>query len=280
MDVAYIGEKRHNGGNIGFLLCIEAISGTMGAIPIKRRTLASFEDAFERLIRLTQLDSIHLVLCDRETALYSKSFSRDQKKRHGLRMRYLRTRSKAYLAERGIRTVKTILQACMETLQSKNWVDLLPTCINKLNSRKIPGTDYAPKDINANNAFAFLRQRWGVTNYRSLYNTATVNAKKIGNKTWLRNLFKFQLGGRVLISLRALGRRGPFHKSSAVGNYSRDIYTIVDRFVTTSRDLRAVPGKEQSLDLVTKGTLDAGKIFFPLLQFTVSKRRGEGGCQE
>ncbi len=164
------------------------------------------------------------------------------KDRHGIRLRYLRSRSKAYLAERGIRTVKTTLQACMDTLETKRWLELLPTCIAGLNSRKIPGTDYAPRDISGSNVAEYLRQRWGVADYHSLFNTATVNARRIGNERWLRRMFRFGLGDRVLVSLRTLGRRGPFHKSSAAGNFGREPYVIVERYLATSRDLRAVPG--------------------------------------
>ncbi len=250
VDVGFIGEKRHNKGHVGFLLGVEALSGTLGAIAIKRRTLGAFEEAFEKLIRLTQLDSLHLVLCDREVSLYSRVFAERQKARHGLRLRYLKTRSKAYLAERAIRTVKTTLQACMDTLGTKAWVDLLPGCIRGLNSRKVPGTDFAPREVNADNVTEFLKQRWGVANFRALFNTATVNARNISNKEWLRHLFRFELGGRVLVSLRALGRRGPFHKSSVAGNYAAEIYVVCERFLATSRDLRAVPGEKPTLEAV------------------------------
>ncbi len=66
-DVAFLGDKRQNDNHVGFLICMEALTGTLGAVPIKRRTLNAFEEAFETLFRLTQLDYLHLVLCDRET---------------------------------------------------------------------------------------------------------------------------------------------------------------------------------------------------------------------
>ncbi len=66
-DVAFLGDKRKNDNHVGFLLCVEALTGMMGAVPVKRKTLGAFEEAFETLFRLTQLDYLHLVLCDRET---------------------------------------------------------------------------------------------------------------------------------------------------------------------------------------------------------------------
>ncbi len=132
----------------------------------------------------------------------------------------------------------------MDTMETKRWLELLPTCIAGLNSRRIPGTDYAPRDINGSNVAEYLRQRWGVEDYHSLFNTATINARRIGNARWLRRMFRFQLGDRVLVSLRTLGRRGPFHKSSASGNFGKEPYTVVERFLATSRDLRAIPGGE------------------------------------
>ena len=66
-DVAFLGDKRKNGGFIGFLLCVEAVTGVMAAVPLKNKKMTEFQDAFERLIRLTQMDSVHLILCDRET---------------------------------------------------------------------------------------------------------------------------------------------------------------------------------------------------------------------
>ncbi len=243
-DVGFLsGYKRENEGHIGFLLFVEAFSGQMAAIPIKKRDIPAFEEAFEKLIRLTSLNELHLVLCDRERSMFSKKFQIWLKQKHGIRLRYLHTRSKAWKAERGIAVVRRRLIACMETAGTRHWLSLLNPLLRHWNSQEIQDTGYRRRDITSKNLHHFLAQKYGAEDIGALFSVSTVNAQHIKNQRWLKRIFSFDTGDKVLVEARAAGEKDKFYKATSKGYYSKLQYIVKARYVATARDLSAIPGR-------------------------------------
>ncbi len=241
LDLAFIGEPRHNSNFVGFVLACEVFTHTLGAIPFKKRTMPALEEAIEKLIRLTTLDEVVLILSDKETSLYSPQFAKKLRERYGIIIRYMPPPKKAYLAERYIRFVKTRLSACMQVANTLNWIDMLSPLINHWNSQIVEGTKFRRKDVDRNNIFDFLEQKYDIKDFHSLLNVTRIGSLK--SKKWREEIFQFEEGERVLVNARLTGQRGVFYKTSVKGHFSPTVYIIKRRYLGTTKKLGLVPGK-------------------------------------
>ncbi len=123
------------------------------------------------------------------------------------------------------------------------WIDLLQPIVRELNSRKIRGTSFRAKDIDANNAHRFLAEKLNISDVPALLNTLKINARTIKNKRWLKRMFRYERGARVLLSADLVGKkRGPFRKPSVEGYFAEQPYLVQERFLATTRDLELIPG--------------------------------------
>ena len=151
----------------------------------------------------------------------------------------------------------------------KNWVPMLENCVNHLNSQIIPGTRFRPKDVTYNNLQKFLEQKWRVPTYTSLLNTSMIRSTSIKNAGWLKKLFAFEVGEEVLLSRQYAGSRGAFFKATSIGNFTEETYVISDRFIATTRRLRAIPGCSWS------SFARLLRLTFPVVFFAQSTRSRE-----
>ena len=272
LDVAFLGDKRHNEGHVGFLLGVELFSTQMAALPIKRRTLEGFEDAIDRLFALSVFRQVTVTLSDREKALYSRTFARRMRAKYGIQLHYLSLRSKSYLAERMIRYLKTRLSALMDANGTKTWTTFLPGLIQRYNRGKVPGTDFRRVDIDARNVHRFLEQQRGLVNYPALLNTSRIHAKSIRNKTWLKRLFKYQDKERVLVSLKVIGGvdKRAFYKPSVHGFFGATVYEVAARFLVTTRSLAVLAGIRRNKSCFKKMSDINTRFFFFFFQYTNS----------
>jgi hypothetical protein len=92
--------KKVNDGMMGFLCCVEAISGQLSAIPVRDFTTRSWEKAIVSMIEHSAVNAVRCVISDRDSAVKSNHESlglRARLKRDfGVKWVFLKNRSKAY----------------------------------------------------------------------------------------------------------------------------------------------------------------------------------------
>ena len=114
--------------------------------------------------------------------------------------------------------------------------------INTHNNEKIEGTKFSPNDITSANFLEFLNQRNDAQDATMHFNTNCIDSRSIMNKNWIRSLFKFQPGQKVLASRYSLEGRKAFDKASVEGTYADTPYYIERAKLHPSRKKTLVPG--------------------------------------
>ena len=245
MDFAFYKKEwsGYNRGFIGFLMIVSIAAGKRWAIPMKSRKTSSFEQALEEICMGNIFPAIEVILSDRETTIYSSNFQKKIKQLYDIEFGFLRRYSKAFNAENSIRHTKSDLSIALISNGGKNWVDLLPEVIYNHNRQRIPGTSYSPLEIDDTNFLDFLNECNNVDDITTTFNTNSYDSRAFGNKQWLRKIFEFQVGDKVLASKYALDGRKAFQKSSVEGTFSRLPYFIKRAQLNNSKNEVLVQGK-------------------------------------
>lgn len=245
MDFAFYKKEwaGYNRGFIGFLMIVSVSPGKRWAIPMKNRKTSSFEKALEEVCMGNIFPSITEILSDRETTIYSTNFQKKMKKLYDIEFGFLERYSKAFNAENAIRHTKNDLSIALISNGGKNWVDLLPEVIYNHNRQVIPGTSYSPLTIDKTNFNDYLSECNNVEDASMTFNTNSEDSRAFANKQWLRKIFEFKVGDRVLATKYALEGRKAFQKSSVEGTFSRTPYFIKRAKLNNSKDDVLVQGK-------------------------------------
>ena len=160
-------------------------------------------------------------------------------------MRTLRTRMKAFIAERYGKFVKSKLFALMKQNGTRRWIDYLTPVINEHNRGKISGTHFKRNQIDSSNFFEFMAEKHRVKDFAIFLNSSRIMGSNILNKKWLKDIFKFQVGDRVLLARKVSpGEKGSFaiKKPSHVGYFSESIYRVYSRELASTKKLSLLPG--------------------------------------
>ena len=245
MDFAFYKQEwsGYNRGFIGFLMVVSISPGKRWAIPMKNRKTSSFEEALEEVCMGNIFPSVTEILSDRETTIYSKNFQKKMKQLYDIEFGFLERYSKAFNAENAIRHTKNDLSIALVSNGGKNWVDLLPEVIYNHNRQKIPGTTYSPLTIDKSNFNDFLNECNNVDDATMTFNTNSYDSRAFANRQWLRKIFKFKPGDKVMATKYALEGRKAFQKSSVEGTFSRTPYFIKRAQLNNSKDDVLVQGK-------------------------------------
>jgi len=252
--------RKHNDNCIGFLVGKEMVSGAIATIPIKKKSIAELLRAVKLLVQKGPFKQCHTLVWDRESAVVSRTFQEEVSYLYGVRIFFLKARSKAYLAELAINYIKRHVNMSLASTQTKRWLEIIENVTSHYNEQKVPGTSFKRKSISRRNTEAFLVQKLRMKNPSLLFNSATVKPVHISGY-WKKKIFKYDIGDSVLISKKA-GVQGyatreanaekaykkkskedpsykhrktsvrassTFHKASMSGNWSSASYTIASR---------------------------------------------------
>jgi len=232
----------HNSGCTGFLIAIENCTNRLFVLPTQGKATKQWLDSIEKFVELTR--DVRVILSDRDSVATSKSFRDIIREKYNIEWHFLRKGNKSYLAERGIRTVKTLLSQALLKLQSeksgeiqKRWIDLVPILCEKYNSQKILNTSYTRKSVHKDNFLHFLGQLlgYGEKNIELKFNEFKVS--EFANKTWNAKVFKFQLGDKVRVLRKAIWNKefsddkvkNVFEKPSIKGAFSNSAFKVIGR---------------------------------------------------
>ncbi len=249
VDVAFMTPaarlKRLNDGNFGFLLAVEVHSKKAAAVPMRRKDEAAFEEAILALLQTTAVTDVQQLQSDAEPVLVSERFARKMRRQYGIDFVYLRTRSKAAVAERMIRTVKTRLSTLMKLNATERWLDFLVPTINQMNRQPATSDGLKRKDVTAENVERVVLENVGgagAVDLPSLRATASVSGTSLLEETANR-VFKFDLGQAVLVSRKVLEPDRKFRKASIEGQFGEGRYVVAERRLARTRRMTMVPGE-------------------------------------
>lgn len=104
-----------NGGCTGFGVAVCVETGLLECVPMNDRKMNRFFELVDIICQGDRFSRVTLISSDRESAVASHRFRKRVKKKYGVRLQYLSRNSKAFAAERAIRTVKFHLETVLES---------------------------------------------------------------------------------------------------------------------------------------------------------------------
>ena len=221
-----------NKGARGFIVGVEVLSQQLRCVPVKNKNMESWNEALDSMLSDPKLDGIHTVMSDRDSVATSQRFLKRLEEKYGVDWDYLRSRSKAFKAERAIRFLKSRLAMALKAQKTMNWVQFVPKIVDDYNAQSVSGTDIPRKSVNRHNYMKLVKQLLGTHDASTFVNISDVSAV---SGDWGNIFFRFAVGDKVLLAREADYQRGHLFKSAAErkrsvsGPYSDFVYTITSR---------------------------------------------------
>ena len=261
LDLAFMNKRhrRHNGGNVGFLLAVCAHTNLLGAVPFARRDQDSLYDAIALLLDTSPLSEVVEILTDGESSLRSPVFRKRLWRERAIRFVVLGTRSKSYKAERYIRYVRTNLSKIMASEGSKNWTANLKPVLARHNKARVEGTRFRRADVDRRSLPEFMEEAYGISDWHSLPGLSRVTDVSLG--AGAERAFRFRKGQRVIADRKLVGEGGPYPKPSADGYYSGRVYRVHKRMLATTKDLGLVASESEKKERVLSSPANSSFLF-------------------
>ena len=226
-----------------FLVGVECLSQKLSCVPCRDKSSASWESAITFMLEQVYGD-IRCVMSDRDGVATSKSFRLGLLEKHGVKWRFLRTRSKAHKAERMIRFLKERLSIAGGGEKGeegrKDWRKLLPGLLDDYNSRKIPGTGVVRKSVTKDNFLDLLSEIYKSDDPSALFNISAGSnvTRETGKALW-----RIEVGQKVLVDRTANYKdaKKTFDKPSVTGAFGKKVYTVSGRGWKNNADLFLCP---------------------------------------
>jgi hypothetical protein len=225
-----------------FLVGVDCFSQRLACVPLATKTRASWERGVVEM-KERHFPVMTTIVTDRDTAVAGEVFQRAFRERYGIRWIHLRSRQKAYKAERMIRYLKERLSMALQASEEAgdperlNWIRHVPGIVDDYNSRFISGTSIRRRDAGHANYFKILEQKYGFSNPTVRFNSS-VSGNFSSRSAAL--LFKYPPGTRVLLAREAdytadagAGPQGAFAKRSVTGAYGK-IYRVSHHLLKSS----------------------------------------------
>ena len=155
-----------NGGNRFILVVIDCFSKMVYARPVKRKNADYMSDAFQKIFHDLNFFPNSLIT-DRGLEFYN---SKVQKifEHYGINHYHTKTKTKwkASMAERVIRTLKTRLQKYFYQNKTKRWLDFLPQLVKNYNSTPHRTIGMSPDQVTFQNSAAIYKCVFGDINLK------------------------------------------------------------------------------------------------------------------
>jgi hypothetical protein len=225
-----------NGNHFHLMVGVDCLSQVMACYTYPNKSRKSWEDGVRKMIA-NDYPYVTTFITDRDTAVTSKAFQARLKEELGIDWMHLRSRSKAYKAERGIRTIKEAMAIALSFNEKGdlNWRKHLDSFLERYNSQFVIGSTIRRKDVNKENQYELLKQLYKTEEPSLLFHTRSSSnfskslARKIG--------FRFKEGDKVLLSRSAnflKKKQNIFDKKSILGSYTNQVFTIKRRQLKSS----------------------------------------------
>jgi hypothetical protein len=233
----------HNKGHTGFLVSVENLTNKLFVAPCRSKGTDSWLNAIQAFVEATR--NVRTIYSDRDSVATSPKFKTKMISAYGLRWYFLKKGSKSYLAERYIRFVKTKLSQAMLQKRTKNWIQFVRPLVGEYNKQKIEGTTFRRQAVDKSNFSAFLSQLFRTDEPELLFNTS--HAGPFLQEKWNRQIFRFQVGQKVLLARQANWKKiegdtdkkaTVFLKASTVGGFGDQHFTVSGRQLRKQKGLK------------------------------------------
>ena len=150
-----------NGGNRFILVVIDCFSKMVYAEPVKRKNADYMSAAFQKILQNLNFYPNSLIT-DRGLEFYNSQVQKlfDQ---YGINHYHTKTKTKwkAAMAERVIRTLKTRLEKYFYQHKTKRWLDFLPQLVKNYNSTPHRTIGMAPDQVTFQNSATIYKRVFG-----------------------------------------------------------------------------------------------------------------------
>ena len=147
--IEYRGYKWHNNGYKYILLLIDCFSKMIYVAPMKKKSsddsILAFESIFSKLERFPQS------LATDSGKEFVNAGAQNIFETYGINHYTLKSKMKAMIAERAIRTIKERLEKYFSKSGETKWIDVIDQFVENYNKQPHSTTGYAPLDVNEEN---------------------------------------------------------------------------------------------------------------------------------
>lgn len=219
-------------------MSVDCLSLQVHCEPTITKGTSSWQRAIERIIE-ERTGEIRCFVSDRDSAV-SRRFRESIKKRFGISWLFLSGPSKAAVAERMIREVKTRLSLAVAASKNDQWWQFLPAIEKSMNSIEIV-RGIKRSSVNKHNYLDVVSKKYRRSKDSSLpfHTSSGVSFGPLVSPY----VYRFNLDDKVLVRRRVDPNEKftIFDKSSVEGNYGSTVYVVTGRILKSSSDLYLVP---------------------------------------
>ena len=236
-DLGFFSHQKKKYGK--FALCIDILSKRVFVKKISTKEFIVLKQFFHDLFKEPGFTWVRRIYSDNEGGLSENNISTLEKTFPGKRWILIgkKFENKAFFSERYIRVFKHFCAlACVaNNIHINKWPSQIEFVLNKMNSKKIKGTDFAPQDINKKNFQEFVSQlfKQNPSFEFALYSIQIPLIKKS-----LKLLFRFEINDEVLIRKSThiyISRdKEKFENKSVQGHFDKNfVYIIIEKQLRT-----------------------------------------------
>jgi hypothetical protein len=221
------------------LVGVDCLSGKLACLTFANKSQQSWERGVTTMIR-DLFPCVTTVVTDRDSAVSGEAFQRRIQKTLGVTWYHLRTRSKAYKAELGIKFLKRRLAVALRANKKgdNNWLQHLDPIVRDYNAQCVPGTNIRRDDVNKFNVRNVLEQVYHSKDYEALF-TGSVASNFSPQLTKLLG-FRFKPGQKVLLAKTSnyFTKKSAFAKPTVEGAYGDHVFTVAECLLKTDKTKR------------------------------------------
>ena len=223
--INYLKHKRENDNYAYIVLMFDCFTRKLWAVPMKKIDAEHTADAFQSVFKNLPKTPTHLVT-DNGTEFFNSAVAEifDE---YGVNHYATPSKSpsKASMAERVIRTIKTRIARFMQLKKNKRWIDVLDELVKNYNETPHASTGYKPNDINESNQKKLYKKMFN--------NLPTISRLKLGDKVRVlikKNLFEKgytqNWSDEIYVISKVLNSQGVvwYRVSTFDGKQQQDIY--------------------------------------------------------
>ena len=206
--INYLKFKRQNDNFAYIEIMIDCFTRKLYAVPMKRIDAEHTADAFETVFKFLPNFPTHLVT-DGGTEFFNSEVAQVMDN-YGVNHYQCPTRSlsKASMAERVIRTLKTRISRYMQLNKTTRWIDILADLVENYNETPHSSTGFKPNEINSENQQIIYKKLYP----SSLPVTPKLNigdkVRKLAKKTFFEKGYTQNWSDEIYIVIKRLSSNG------------------------------------------------------------------------
>lgn len=152
--------KKYNKGFTCFLLVIDVVSRFIWGRPLKTKEGPETTAAFEEILKETAPNKPEKLQTDGGSEFFNKHFKQLIRK-HGIDLYKTESDQKAAIAERAIKTIKSLISRYMTSNQTNDWASVFQNILKTYNNTYHSSIKMKPSQVNFSNQKVVLENLYG-----------------------------------------------------------------------------------------------------------------------